>query len=38
MSKKPKVQFIQNEEPSFIKEFKQRAGIPTAATIDSKVS
>ncbi|CAH8631016.1 unnamed protein product [Schistosoma rodhaini] len=36
MSKKPKVQFIQNEEPSFIKEFKQRAGIPTAATIDSK--
>ncbi|CAH8544581.1 unnamed protein product [Schistosoma turkestanicum] len=36
MSKKSKIQFIQNEEPSFIRQFKERAGIPTAPTIDSK--
>ncbi|CAH8865683.1 unnamed protein product [Trichobilharzia szidati] len=36
MSKKPRVEFIQNAEPSFIREFKERAGIPAADTIESK--
>ncbi|CAH8593614.1 unnamed protein product [Heterobilharzia americana] len=36
MSKKARVQFIQNEEPSFIRQFKERAGIPADATIESK--
>ncbi|CAL8097565.1 unnamed protein product [Calicophoron daubneyi] len=36
MPRKAKVEYIQHEEPSFIRKFKQRAGIPDADTVESK--
>ncbi|KAF8570891.1 hypothetical protein P879_07676 [Paragonimus westermani] len=36
MPRKASVQYIQNSEPSFIRQFKEHAGIPCEPTIDSK--
>ncbi|KAF5398697.1 Immunoglobulin-binding protein 1, partial [Paragonimus heterotremus] len=36
MPRKASVQYIQNSEPSFIRKFKEHAGIPCEPTIDSK--
>ncbi|KAG5448732.1 hypothetical protein CSKR_200818 [Clonorchis sinensis] len=36
MSRKAKVQYVEGAEPSFIREFKQRAGIGNMPTVDTK--
>ncbi|TPP63260.1 Immunoglobulin-binding protein 1 [Fasciola gigantica] len=36
MSRKARVEYIQNSEPAFIREFKHRSGIQTSDTVDSK--
>ncbi|VDP84397.1 unnamed protein product [Echinostoma caproni] len=38
MSRKARVEYVQNSEPAFIRQFKQRAGIPISDTVDSKRS